>query len=182
MGIITDSTSCEAAQFTAPNPFSTMTVDVYAGVAVTQTQTVELSTVWNEACSYTLATSPAETWLTVSTPTATSIQFDVQSTDLSLAGTTSAITVNLTPDYIDSDGYPASVIYTFNVNFVCVVSTLSFPQQTSDQAYVISSGPHTSDSFLIQQTPSCGLSESITWSSSPDASSFAALNTSTSSF
>ena len=37
MGIITDKTSCETAQFTAPNPFSSMTVDVYTGVPVTQT-------------------------------------------------------------------------------------------------------------------------------------------------
>ena len=76
MGIITDQTSCETAQFTASGPFSSMTVDVYTGVSETYTNTVELSTVWGEACLYTVDTSPIETWLTVSYPTATSIQFD----------------------------------------------------------------------------------------------------------
>lgn len=96
MGIITDSTNCETAQFSALS-FSSMIVDVYTGATVTYTETVQLSTVWGEVCSYTLATSPGETWLAESTPSSTSIQFDAQSTDLSLTGVTFVITVTLTP-------------------------------------------------------------------------------------
>ena len=35
MGFITDSSSCETAQFTAPNPFISMILDVYIGATMT---------------------------------------------------------------------------------------------------------------------------------------------------
>ena len=34
LGILADSTSCEDAIFTAPNPFTTMTVDIFTGATV----------------------------------------------------------------------------------------------------------------------------------------------------
>ena len=32
IGLIVDATNCEAAQFTSPNPFTTMIIDVYTGI------------------------------------------------------------------------------------------------------------------------------------------------------
>ena len=40
LGVISDSTSCEEAIFTAPNPFTTITVDIESGATVTQIQTI----------------------------------------------------------------------------------------------------------------------------------------------
>ena len=37
LGLYVDSTSCEEAVFTAPNPFTAMTVDVYTGATDSQT-------------------------------------------------------------------------------------------------------------------------------------------------
>ena len=64
LGVISDLTSCEEAIFTAPNPFTTMTVDVYTGATVTQMQTIYLSTLWGEGdCAYTYSVNSAETWM-----------------------------------------------------------------------------------------------------------------------
>ena len=63
MGLITDNTSCETAIFSAPNPFSDMSVDIFTGATVSQTQTIQLSTVWGD-CTYTVSVSPVEVWLT----------------------------------------------------------------------------------------------------------------------
>ena len=57
IGIITDTTSCEVGLFTATNPFVDMTVDVYTGSLVSQTQTIELSTAWGN-CGYSYSITP----------------------------------------------------------------------------------------------------------------------------
>ena len=61
--LFTDATSCEEATFTAPNPFTAMRVYVNTGVTISQTQTLELTTVWGADCGYSYSVSPAETWL-----------------------------------------------------------------------------------------------------------------------
>ena len=53
---------------------------------------------------------------------------------MSLAGATRTMTVTLTPDLQDVDGYPAVVTYQFDVTFMtsCTVSSVSFTSETSD--------------------------------------------------
>ena len=62
MGFYSDTTSCEEAIFTTPNPFTAMTFDIFTGVTASQTQTIELQTVWGD-CAYTYSVSPAVAWL-----------------------------------------------------------------------------------------------------------------------
>lgn len=47
---------------------------------------------------------------------------------MALAGMTKSLTVTITPDFIDSDGYPAAVCDTFDVHFVVCpsITSLSF--------------------------------------------------------
>ena len=102
MGFITDTVSCEEAVFQTVTPFENMTVDISSGILVSQTKTIELSTVWDVNCSYSYSISPVESWLTLSSPSSNSIQIDVTSSDTSLIGTTTTLTMTLTPDYKDS--------------------------------------------------------------------------------
>ena len=62
LGVMSDTTSCEEAIFTVPNPFTAMTVDIHSGATVSQTRTIELNTVWGD-CSYTYSVNSAETWM-----------------------------------------------------------------------------------------------------------------------
>ena len=63
LGVIGDeNNTCEEAIFTAPNPFTTMTVDIHSGATISQARTIELSTLWGD-CSYTYSVNSAETWL-----------------------------------------------------------------------------------------------------------------------
>ena len=71
-GILADSTSCEDAIFTAPNPFTSMTAEVFTGATVSQTQTISLTTAWGD-CGYTYTISPAQAWLTQSSPSTNQI-------------------------------------------------------------------------------------------------------------
>ena len=105
IGFITDTTSCEEGVFTTTNPFIDMTIDTYTGTMVSQTQTVELSTAWGN-CGYSYSITSNEIWLSHSVPASNQIQMDIQSSDMSLVGSTTTITVTLTPNYVDSDGFP----------------------------------------------------------------------------
>ena len=151
LGFYIDSTNCEEALFTSPNPFTNMSVDVYTGSIVSQTHFVKLSTAWGD-CSYTYVISHTATWLTSSKSTTDKIQVNVQSTDMSLAGTSMTLTVTLTPDFIDADGYPSLASYTFDVNFFSScpsVTSISFDAQTSNQSYIVSDSLLTSDAYSV---------------------------------
>ena len=53
---------------------------------------------------------------------------------MSLVGATTTITVTLTPDFQDVDGYPAVATYQFDVIFMtsCTTSSVGFSSETSD--------------------------------------------------
>ena len=91
-----------------------MTADVGLGVQASQTKTVSVPNAWGEECGYVVTYSPIESWLTVSQPSTHDLTIDVQSSNLSLQGTTTTIAVTLTPDYQDDYG-PAAKTYTFDV-------------------------------------------------------------------
>ena len=96
--------------------------------------------------------SHTASWLTSSTPTTDQIQVDVQSTDMSLVGTSMTLTVTLTPDFIDTDGYPSLASYTFDVSFFSScpsVTSISFDVQTSNQLYKVTESLLTSDAYSV---------------------------------
>ena len=71
---------------------------------------------------------------------------------MSLVGSTTTVTVTLTPNYMDGDGLPAIVTYSFDVTFSTscpTVTSLDFTTETSDQSYTVASGLLTSDAFIL---------------------------------
>ena len=70
-------------------------------------------------------------------PTDYDIMISVQSTDLTLRGTSATYTITLSPGYQDSDGIPAIQTHIFDVTFECKVTTLNFSSEVLDQKYHI---------------------------------------------
>ena len=70
---------------------------------------------------------------------------------MSLVGTSMTLTVTLTPDFIDTDGYPSLASYTFDVSFFssCSVTSISFDVQTSNQSYKVTESLLTSDAYSV---------------------------------
>lgn len=167
LGFITDSTSCEEGAFTSPNPFRDMTVDVITGNSDSQTQTIELSTVWTSQCSYQYSVSPPVTWLTHSVPAVGQVRFDVTSNDMNLAGTNVPITVTLTPDYRDDAGFPAIVTYSFNVIFTCPTTSIDFTGFTSSQNYKVGQSALTTNAYTVTQTPQTCFTPTFSMTSTP---------------
>ena len=70
-------------------------------------------------------------------PTNYDLIISVQSTDLTLRGTSATYTIMLSPGYQDSDGIPAIKTHIFDVMFECKVTTLNFSSEILDQSYAI---------------------------------------------
>ena len=104
-----------------------MTVMVGSSSTSTQTATVSIDPAWG-SCSISYSISPTPTSFSHSLQSdGNSILVTTATTnDLSLIGTTQSFTVNVVPDFQDGDSLPASASYTFNVNFGCDVTSLSF--------------------------------------------------------
>ena len=92
-----------------------MTVDVFTGNTDTQTQTIALTTAWGD-CAFSYSITPTVSWLSDSVPSTGQLKLDVTSTKMSLAGTTTLVSITFIPSYRDCDGYPADVTYSFYVN------------------------------------------------------------------
>lgn len=93
--VTTDSNNCDLAVFSSTsNPFVDMEVDV---IGTRETQTYDLSLApesWpDQVCSYTPSTSNTESWLTL-----TDTIIRIFTNDLSLADTTTTVSITFTPD------------------------------------------------------------------------------------
>ena len=110
-----------------------MTIVVGSSSTSTQTATVSTDPAWG-SCSISYTITPTPTHFSHSLqPDGNSILVTTAvTTDTSLIGTTTLFTVNIVPDFQDGDGLPASASYTFDVNFVCDVTSLTFPTVIAD--------------------------------------------------
>ena len=106
-----------------------------------QSQTTLLTKPNGGQCPYTFTVDPATApWLSYSKPSDTQIMVNVQSTDLSLSGSTYLISVTVTPVYQYS-GLPNDEVYSFEVQFVneCQVNALTLGV-LPDREYIIFDG------------------------------------------
>ena len=116
-------------------------------------------------------------WVTLSQPTSTNLLVDVATTDSSLVGTVTTITLTLTPDTVWASGLPTAINYTFDVTFECA-TTPSFATPIADLTYLVAQGSLVTSMFSTAQTPACNYAETLSFTSVPDVSTFVTMDAS----
>ena len=137
--MIIDSTICEEAVYTSPNPLTNMVVDLSTGNTYTQTQYIDLTTPW-KSCAFAAPTlNPSPSWISSIYNSATKmLTITVSSTDLTLQDTSVLITIVLTATMKNSDnGLPLDPGYTFSVIFICTVASLTLTTAIPDTNYAL---------------------------------------------